>query len=581
MEENVKNNVEPKEVNNEINKESASKSELSNKETVHETKPSRCSMDCGFFKTKGFLIPLVIVVVLVALVLLFSWLKAPGINGGDNSNADKVKLDFYVMSQCPYGKQVEDAIAPVLEKLGNNVEFTLDFIASEGSPGQFQSLHGTPEVLGDIAQLCAIKHNPDIYMKMITCMNENAQAIPGNWKSCAEKTGMNVAKLEECYSGEEGKALLSASAKKSEEAKAGGSPTIYLNNAPYSGGRGELDFMRAICNEFTGDKPAACADIPEPKAVVLSVLSDKRCQECTAAVSGLVGQLKSIFPGLKVNALDYSSEEGKELYASADLKALPAFLFGSDVKDGEGYSMVQRYLVESGEYQSLQIGANFDPTKEICDNEIDDTGNGKVDCDDDDCKEAFVCREEKKNNLLLFIMSDFPYGKLGVEALKGVVDNFGEALTYDVHYIASENADGTFDSLHGPYEADENIVQLCVKKHSPEQWLDYLYCRSTKGIKGKDWKECANEVKADVDKVKACFEGAEGKKLLSEDIKIANSLGIGGSRTWIANNKYQFGGIDAETVKGELCKYNDLEGCDKVLATSTGASNVPAGSCGG
>lgn len=487
-----------------------------------------------------------------------------------------VKVEFYVMSQCPYGTQVEDAIAPVLDKLGSNVDFHLDFIATDNGDGTFRSLHGQKEVDGNIVQLCAIKNNPDKYMKMITCMNDNAQGIPSNWEACAQTNGLKVDAIKTCSQGEEGKQLLRESLAKAQARQAGGSPTIYINNAKYSGARGENDFLRAICNAYTGTKPAACSAIPESKPVNLIVLNDKRCTECDA--TSIVAQLKGIFPGMKVKELDYSSTDGKALYDNLKIQYLPAFLFDETVKQGEGYSNVQRYLEQVGNYYSLRIGANFDPTKEICSNGIDDTNDGQIDCADDDCTGSLECREEIKNHLMVFIMSDCPYGKKAIEALKGVVDNFGSKMTYEVHYIASESGTG-FQSLHGQYEVDEDIIQLCVKEHSPSKWLDYLYCRSTKGIKGIDWKTCANEVGVDVNAVQTCFDGGEGAGLLREDIKIADGLGVGASPTWFTNNRYQFGGIDANTVKTQFCQYNDVAGCENALAGAA-ASSVPSGSCG-
>lgn len=61
---------------------------------------------------------------------------------------EKVTLDFYVMSQCPYGTQVEDAIAPVIERFGPAVDFKVDYIARDLGNGRFQSLHGNTEVAG-------------------------------------------------------------------------------------------------------------------------------------------------------------------------------------------------------------------------------------------------------------------------------------------------------------------------------------------------------------------------------------------------------------------------------------------------
>ncbi|MEM4398034.1 MAG: hypothetical protein QW757_05425, partial [Candidatus Woesearchaeota archaeon] len=69
-------------------------------------------------------------------------------NNQNTYSGKKAKLDFYVMSQCPYGVQVENAIKPVLDKLGDAVDFSVNFIATDLGNGNFQSLHGNNEVLG-------------------------------------------------------------------------------------------------------------------------------------------------------------------------------------------------------------------------------------------------------------------------------------------------------------------------------------------------------------------------------------------------------------------------------------------------
>ncbi len=513
--------------------------------------------------------------IIIAIILLFYTYRSFTSPTGNVIGVDeKVKVDFYVMSQCPYGLQVEDAVAPVLAKMGDSIDFNLNFIANEQGD-TFRSLHGEPEWKGNIVQLCAAKYDPDKYMDMVVCMNKNVGAIPGNWEECASENSLDVSSIKSCYEGEEGKELLRENIKLAQEVGATGSPTIYVNDQKYQGGRTENDFMRSFCNFFETARPETCSEIPEPVKVNLVVLNDERCAECD--VSRLVVQLKSIFPGLDVEYVDYMDEEGKQLFQDTQVNLLPAILFDETVEEGEGYTNVQNYLVETGDYKSLKIGAQFDPTKEICDNGIDDTGNGLIDCADPQCEGDFGCRKEIKEHLQVFIMSDCPYGIKAIEALKPVVDNFGDDINYEVHYIANEDGDG-FRSLHGQYEVDENIVQLCVNKYSDEEYMDYMYCRATKGVKGKDWKTCAEETNVDVEKVEECFNGDEGKELLREDIKIAQSLGIGASPTWLANNKYKFSGIDSETVKTNYCKHNqELAGCVNTLSSDTGG--VAEGSC--
>jgi hypothetical protein len=536
----------------------------------------------GVKSTTWLIVAAVVLVIGIGAVLTYVALKGAGpatpvAPGASDSGKETVQLDFYVMSQCPYGVQVEDGVKPALDKLGNRVKFSLNFIASDNGDGTYNSLHGQNEVQGDIVQLCAAKYNPDKYMGMVVCMNKDSKLIPSNWEQCAKDSGLMVEKIRTCYTDAEGKSLLTASIAAAKTAGAQASPTMFLNGAEYNGGRGENDFLRSLCNAYTTDRPEACASIPPPTKVDVIILSDKRCAACDT--TQLEAQLQSIFPGMVAKKLDYGDAEGKKLYSDLKLTTLPALLFDDSVTKDSNYGNIANYLVPTGAYQSLKIGATFDPTAEICDNGKDDDADGKVDCEDSGCTGTLVCREEKKKNLQVFVMSDCPYGKLAITALNEVVENFNNQITFEVHYIASETADG-FTSLHGTYESDEDIVQLCVKKYSPAVWLDYLVCRSTEGIKGNDWNRCANDTGVAVSKVKACAEGSEGKSLLSADIKIAEDLGIGASPTWLANNKYQFSGIYADPVKTSFCQYNaGLSGCDNTL-TGAATGSQPSGNCG-
>lgn len=489
---------------------------------------------------------------------------------------EKVKFEMFVMSQCPFGVMVENAIAPALEKLGDYVDFQLNFIGEEPSPGQLSSMHGENEVKGDIVQLCAKKYAPEKYMKFILCMNKDSRSIPNNWEGCANENQLDVAKLKACYEGEEGKQLLSESFKKANEKSAGGSPTMFVNDKPYQGGRETLDFLRGICAEFKA-KPEPCKDVPEPKEVHLTVLSDKRCKECNTV--RITSQLRNMFPKLVIKEIDYGDEEGKKLYGDLGLKYLPAYLFGKDVMEESAYQRLQRFMEDVGEYKNLKIGARFDPTAEICDNKIDDTNDGKVDCDDDTCKNTIICRAELPNKLDVFVMSECPFGIKALNSMKEVLEAFEKKIDFDIHFIADESG-GSLTSMHGQSEVDENIRELCVIKHYGRnyKYMDYILCRN-ENIKG-NWEDCTGEktgVSKDV--IKKCFEGDEGKNLLREDLKIAKSLDISGSPTWLANNKYKFSAVSAEQIRHNLCLYNkNLKGCEKTLSGDTGPTR---GSCGG
>ena len=495
------------------------------------------------------------------------------------SSGDKVKVEMYVMSKCPFGVQAEQGFQPVMDAMGDAIDWQVNFIVDEQN-GSFNSLHGEPEVKGDIQQLCVMKHYPawKKWTGFISCYNENWRQIPEGWEKCAKKMGMDEGKLKSCIDGSQGKDLLRGSMKKAKAANAQGSPTILVAGEAYNGGRGKTDFTRAICDKFPGKKPAACDNIPEDVEVVATILTDKRCAKC--ATEGLVQNLKGrFFPKLKAKTIDYSSSEGKALYKELGAKYLPVMLFTKDVEKAEKYQMIARWMEEKGKYKQLRIPAQFDPTAEICDNKKDDTGNGKVDSADDTCKNALVCRQEKPKTVEVFIMSQCPFGVQAVNAMKEVMKAFDNKITFDVHYIADKQGD-SFNSLHGQAEVNEDIRQVCVKKHYAKnyKWLDYLWCRYTgDDWKSDNWKKCATGgIEASV--IEKCFNG-EGKSLLEEDIKIAKALEVSGSPTWLANNKYKFSGIAPEAIKTNICQHNEgLKGCDKKLTEKT---NAPAaGSCG-
>ncbi|NOZ01196.1 MAG: hypothetical protein GXP54_04825, partial [Deltaproteobacteria bacterium] len=474
---------------------------------------------------------------------------APAVKPAAAKSGEKVEVAFHVMSHCPFGVQVLNGIAPVLKKMGDNIDFKLYFIGNN-QDGKLTSMHGDTEVLGDKYELCTKKYAPENYkyMDVIVCMNKNVRQIPSNFDACADAAKVDKAKIKACAEGEEGTKLLTESFKVSKEKGARGSPTMFVGGEKYRGGRQEAQFMRGICSKFKGTKPAACKDIPEPKKIALKVLTDKRCKECYP--DRIVKQLKNMFPGLDSTTLDYGTPEGKKLYDSLKdkgVKMLPAFLFAPVVAEDPGFNQIKRFVKDAGEYKLLQIGAKFDPTAEICDNKKDDDGNGKIDCDDASCKGKLVCRPVIENNLKLFIMSMCPFGVKAGNAMKEVLNAFNGKINFELHFIADETSPGQFKSLHGPKEVAEDMRQLCAKKYYAKNYkfMDYIWCRN-QDHKSPDWEPCAKKAKLDVAKIKKCAEGDEGKKLMSEDIKIAKALGVGASPTWLANNKFKFSGLAPE-----------------------------------
>ncbi|HDI73234.1 MAG TPA: hypothetical protein ENF58_03780 [Candidatus Altiarchaeales archaeon] len=245
-------------------------------------------------------------------------------------------------------------------------------------------------------------------------------------------------------------------------------------------------------------------DVKEPKKLSVVVVNDKRCKECD--ITGIIDQLQGIFPGLEYTEIDYSSDEGKKLYNELNLKYLPAILFDESVKEAENYKNIERFLEPVGEYLSLRIGASFDPNAEICDNGIDDNGDGLIDCEDPTCEKEFVCMPKKeKPEVELFVMAYCPFGTQIEKGILPVAELLGDKINLSVKFCSY--------AMHGKKELDEQILQYCIQKEQKDKYLSYLRCFLKEG----KTDECLKETSIDQEKLNACIEQTDKKFKITEN----------------------------------------------------------------
>ena len=504
----------------------------------------------------------------------------------------KVTVEFHVMTQCPYAVKVQETIKTVLDEMGEYIDFKQHFIATRNSDGSFKSLHGQGEVEGGIVQLCAAKAFPGHhrFMDIVVCMAKDFKNIPHNWMACASQSGLNPADMEGCVLRDEGKALLAASIEKSKAAKAAGSPTMFIGGNKYSGDRSAHSFKLEICCAFeSGEAPDACKQggklvCPKDIEVEMIVLSDKRCDDCGKKAESMIKNFEGKIPNLAVTHLDYSEQEGKDLFVEAGLEFLPAYIFTKNVEQLLG-SWALQGAKAFGNLLVLKSYFKFDPTREICDNGVDDTGDGKADCYDKDCKGKLMCRKKKPGKLVMFAMSQCPFGIKAENVLGPVLHYFKGKLKFKINFLVEimseqefssasswkqkncvKKSDGKYYcSMHGPEELEENIRQACAIKHFAKdyKYMDYIICRNA-DLKNPDWELCAAVSKIKPKKIKKCAGSQEGLDLIKADAKLANQLGFKACPTFLINNnkKVNVGDRTFEGFKKVICEHNKkLKGC--------------------
>ena len=144
----------------------------------------------------------------------------------------KPTVELFVMSYCPFGVQAEEKIIPIVKKFGDAIDFKLQFIAQEKEEPSaqeitpFTSLHGYPEVAENIRQLLIAEAYPDKYLDYILCRGKK---LDKSWEACAQKLGIDVAKIQALFDAPEAEQLFRENIKRAAEIGVRASPTILVD----------------------------------------------------------------------------------------------------------------------------------------------------------------------------------------------------------------------------------------------------------------------------------------------------------------------------------------------------------------
>ena len=144
----------------------------------------------------------------------------------------KPTLELFVMSYCPYGVQAEEKVLPIVKEFGDQIDFKLQFIAQEKKEPSaqdltpFTSLHGYPEVAENIRQLLIAREYPDRYLDYILCRGKK---LDKSWEDCAEKYGIDVAKIQALFNRPEAEQLFRENIKRAAALGIKASPTILVD----------------------------------------------------------------------------------------------------------------------------------------------------------------------------------------------------------------------------------------------------------------------------------------------------------------------------------------------------------------
>lgn len=316
-----------------------------------------------------------VVLLVFLLVCKSSWaadlgdaLVSAGASGG------RPLVELFVMAECPYGIRAEVALAPVIQMLGDQVDFRLYYIAEEAGSdsvavrprearvrqepgcsgeallgtGRFRSLHGDPEIAESIRQLAVMTLYPERFWDYLSCRNRTQ--VRGDWRSCASQAGIDADRVLALAESAEGEEMFAQNIRRANALGIYGSPTLRVNGNEV---RVEAaDLVRQVCRD--GVNAALCADIPacsrdedcqqadkvgvcvhpnganarcEFRDVVpfrVRIVNDPGCAVCDD--TPFVHSTLALFPGAQFDVVDVHSEAGRMLVNRYGLDRVPSFV---------------------------------------------------------------------------------------------------------------------------------------------------------------------------------------------------------------------------------------------------------------
>jgi len=173
----------------------------------------------------------------------------------------KPVVELFVMSYCPYGTQIEKGILPVLETLGDKIDFELKFCD--------YAMHGEKELSENLLQYCIQKEQNDKFNAYLKCFLEE-----GDSTGCLDTADINKSKLNSCINKTDKQYKVTENytnkvdwqgsypgfnVNKSDNEKynVGGSPTLIINGQQVSSNRDAASLLNIICSAFE-NSPKEC-----------------------------------------------------------------------------------------------------------------------------------------------------------------------------------------------------------------------------------------------------------------------------------------------------------------------------------
>lgn len=209
--------------------------------------------------------------------------------------------------------------------------------------------------------------------------------------------------------------------------------------------------------------------------------------------------------------------------------------------------------------------------------------------------------ESAEPEVLLFVMSNCPYGNQAENGLEDAIVLLEEGIAFEPVYIiydetihptySAENGEcyvdssnATYCSMHGKYELDQGVREKMVyNRYGEAKWAEYAVavndqCFATGADIEACWKTVADSLGIDSAEIESSFE-AEKFTILAHEKDMTFGMEQFGSPGILINGVEYSGSRSPEAFKAAICSAFITEPADCTTELSADAS-ASSGSCG-
>lgn len=174
---------------------------------------------------------------------------------------DSPMLEAYVVSECPFGLQMQRAMAEAVKGAPELAQYMkvlyIGEVSSDGST--ITAMHGAQEAQENLRQICIREEQGNKFWDYISCQIQ----VAGSGISCEKSTGIDSGMLSSCISDtSRGIAYAKTDFDLATKYSVTGSPTMILNEASISetsfGGRSADGVKSMVCAGFNSE-PSFCS----------------------------------------------------------------------------------------------------------------------------------------------------------------------------------------------------------------------------------------------------------------------------------------------------------------------------------